>query len=132
MYLKINHFLDPMHIIKNVAIRIWDHMIGKQDSLGIREDLQNIGRMPKAWPQERPNGRVLLPHTTWTLIKKEAVEVKQTITSFHIPNGCMRSLKGAFTKNKKRGMEQLCELKSHDWHKMLQVSMNFHHGFFLF
>ena len=57
-------------------------MIGTRDSLGIREDLQNIGKIPKAWPQERSSGHVLLPHTPWTLIKKEAVELKQAI-KFH-------------------------------------------------
>ena len=61
-----NDLLDPMHIFKSVMPSIWDHMIRTRDSLGISEDLQNIGRMPKAWSQERPNGSVLLPHAPWT------------------------------------------------------------------
>lgn len=43
--------------------------------------------------------------------------------SLQTPMGFMRSLKGAFTKTKKKGgTSQLYGLKSHDWHKVLQVS----------
>ena len=79
-----------MHIFRNVACSIWNHMIATQDSLGIIQDLQNIRRMREASTQERSNGHVLLPTVTWTLIKKDIVEVKQAITSFHNPTRCKK------------------------------------------
>ena len=49
--LLINHLLDPMHIFKNVAQQIWDHITSARDNLGVREDLQLSGRLPIAWPR---------------------------------------------------------------------------------
>ncbi|KAI5083546.1 hypothetical protein GOP47_0003289 [Adiantum capillus-veneris] len=115
--LKIQHLLDSMHIIKNVAQTPWDHIIGKKDSLGVREDLRLLKRLPtSATPRRAPNGKIVLPKAPWMLDK-----VKGTIASIRTPTGYMRSLKGAFTKAKKGGSVQLYGLKSHDWHKMLHV-----------
>ena len=123
--LRINHLLDPMHIVKNVASNIWDHMIGKRDCIAIREDLRLIDRLPTTWPSVRENGKVFLPKAPWILTKKEQKRVKDQIASFRTPTGVMHSLKGAFTKTKKKGATQLYGLKTHDWHKMLQVYSNF-------
>lgn len=124
-YLKINHLLDPMHIFKNVASNIWDHLIGARDSLRVREDLRSINRLPSTWPQESRNeGKVILPKAPWILSKEEERQVKDRLASIRTPTGFMRSLKGAFTSTKKRGSTKLYGLKSHDWHKMLQVLLN--------
>ena len=126
--LKIQHLLDPMHIFKNVAQTIWDHLIGKKDSIGAREDLRSIRRLPtSAVPRAGPSGRMVLPKAPWILAKKEQDRVKGVIASIRTPTGYMRSLKGAFTKTKKGGATQLYGLKSHDWHKMLQVYINLLH-----
>ena len=119
--LKINHLLDPMHIFKNVAQQIWDHIISARKKLGVREDLQLSGRLPLAWPWEGQNGKVILPKAPWILSKEEEKRVQIVINSFRTPTGYMRSLKGAFTKSKHRGSEKLYGLKTHDWHKILQV-----------
>ena len=37
--LQINHLLDPMHILNNVETLLWDHIIGKKDSLNTQEAL---------------------------------------------------------------------------------------------
>ena len=121
--LKINHLLDPMHIFKNVAQQIWDHITSARDNLGVRQDLQLMGRLPDTWPIQAQNGKFILPKAPWILSKEEEKRVKTVIKSFRTPTGYMRSLKGAFTKSKKRGSEQLYGLKTHDWHKMLQVWM---------
>ena len=119
--LKINHLVDPMHIFKNVAQNIWDHLIGARDSLGVREDMHSIGRLSDTWPREAPSGKIVLPKAPWILTKGEEKRVKGEIASFRTPIEYMRTLKGALTKTKKRGSTQLYVLKSHDWHKMLQV-----------
>ena len=90
-----------MHIFKNVASSLWEHMIGLKDSIGIRMDLQSINRMEHAWPIEKPNGKVCLPKASWILSASEERDVKRTITSFRTPTGYMRCLKGAFSKSKK-------------------------------
>ena len=119
--LKINHLLDPMHIFKNVAQQIWDHITSARDNLGVREDLQLSGRLPLAWPREGQNGKIILPKAPWILNKEEEKRVQTMIKSFCTPTGYMQSLKGAFTKLKHRGSKKLYGLKTHDWHKMLQV-----------
>ena len=121
-HLKVNHLLDPMHIFKNVASNIWDHLIGARDSLRAREDLKSINRLPSTWPRESGNeGKIILPKAPWILSKEEERKVKHSIGSIRTPTGFMHSLKGAFTTTKTKGSTKLYGLKSHDWHKMLQV-----------
>ena len=112
-----------MHIFKNVASTLWDHLIGARDSVNVREDLRNIGRMRQAWPRIGLRGKIELPRAPWMLLKTEEKMVKQQICSFRTPTGHMRCLKGAFIKKKKRGVERISGLKSHDWHKMIQVKI---------
>jgi hypothetical protein len=119
--LKVNHLLDPMHIFVNVASNLWDHLTGSKDSVEIWQDLQCTGRMRSVWPIEKCNGQITLPPAPWCMSKDEEKDVKQVITKFRTPTGYMRCLKGAFSKIKRRGVEQLSGLKSHDWHKMLPV-----------
>lgn len=113
--LLVNHLLDPMHIFKNVACGIWQHLVGERDTRGAREDLQELGKMRELWPQVC-DARVVLPKAPWIFTKKEEAIVKREISSFRTPTGHMHCLKDAFTKDKK-----LVGLKSHDWHKFLQV-----------
>jgi hypothetical protein len=108
-----------MHIFKNVAMTVWDHLMGIRDSLGIRMDLECSGKMHSAWPIERRKGQVTLPRPPWTLTKKECQDMKEVITKFQMPTGYMRCLRGAFSKLRRKGVEQLVGLKMHDWHKML-------------
>ena len=66
--------------------------------------------------------KVILPKAPWILSKVEHEHMKGVITSIRTPTGYMRSLRGAFTKTKQGGPTQLFGLKSHDWHKVLQVT----------
>ena len=117
--LLINHLLDPMHIFKNVGSLIWDHLIGAKDSRSAREDLRQADVMEEYWPRVHGDGRIELPKVPWILTKKEQKRVKEIISSFRTPTGHMHCLRGAFTKN-----DNLSGLKSHDWHKFLQVNYN--------
>lgn len=110
--LLINHLLDPMHIFKNVSQLIWDHITGKRDSIGCRKDLEKVNRMPHLWIDESGNK----PPAPWVLSKQEMTVVKAAIEKFRTPTGTMRSLSGCFTTD-----DDLSGLKSHDWHKVLQV-----------
>ena len=80
--LKIQHLLDPMHIFKNVAQIIWEHLISKRDSLGAREDMRSIKRLPAfAMPRVGPSGKMVLPKAPWILAKVEQDQVKGLIVS---------------------------------------------------
>ena len=39
-HILISHQLDPMHCFKNVAMSIWQHIIGQKYNLNSREDLK--------------------------------------------------------------------------------------------
>lgn len=113
--LLINHLLDPMHIFKNVSCSIWQHLVGERDTRGARDDLREMDKMRDMWTQVR-NERVILPKAPWIFTKTEEAVVKREIASFRTPTGHMHCMKGVFTKDNK-----LTGLKSHDWHKFLQV-----------
>ena len=122
--LLINHLLDPMHIFKNVGSLLWDHINGVKDHIngvkdthGARADLQEVGIMEELWPQTRLDGRITLPKAPWVLSKVKEHRAKHIIWSIRTPTGLMHSLLTTFTKDGK-----LSGLKSHDWHKMCQVS----------
>ena len=102
--LKIQHLLDPMHVFKNVGQAIWDHIMGRKDSLSVREDMRAIRRLqPSASPRMGPSGRMILLKGPWILLRVEQERIKGVMASIRTPTGYMRSLKGAFTKTKKRG-----------------------------
>ena len=111
-----------MHFFMNVGQALWDHITGKKDSLGTREDLRIIGHLPSsASPRMGTRGKMILPKAPWILSKVEQERMKGVITSICTPTGYMRSLRGAFTKAKQGGPTQLYGLRSHNWHKVLQV-----------
>ena len=112
--LLINHLLDPMHVFKNVGVAIWKHLTGAMDSVKARRDLEETGVKRGCWISE--DGEI--PNAPWILTKAEKGIVRNTIGSIRTPTSTMHSLKGAFTSDGK----ELTGLKSHNWHKMLQVS----------
>ena len=110
--LLINHLLNPVHIFKNVSQLVWDHITGKRDTIGSRRDLEKVHRMPDLWIDE--SGQ--LPSAPWVLSKQEMTVVKAAIENFRTPTRSMRSLSRCFTTD-----DDLSGLKSHVWHKVLQV-----------
>ena len=99
--LRIQHLLYQMHIFKNVGQALWDHITGKKNSLGAREDLRVIGRLPPSTsPRMGTRGKVILPKVPWILSKVEQEHMKGVITSIQTTAGYMHSLRGAFTKTK--------------------------------
>ena len=65
-------FWDPMHVFKNVGQAIWDHIIGKKDSLSVWEDMRAIRHLPpSATPRMGPRGKMVLPKSPWILSRVE-------------------------------------------------------------
>ena len=91
---------------------IWEHITGKRDTDGQRSDLEDMHIKEHLWK----NNDGILPPAPWVLRKVEKESVMQMIEEFCTPTGTMRSLKGCFTLE-----DDLSGLKTHDWHKMLQV-----------
>ena len=111
--LKIHHLLDPMHIFKNVSSSIWRHVTGRKDTDAAREDLQVVGTKSKAWLTVEEGTR---PRVDWIVPRKSMKPVREAIKAIKTPTAYMHSLRSCFSKE-----EELVGLKSHDWHKMLQV-----------
>jgi hypothetical protein len=63
----------------------------------------------------------VLPRAKWRLTRSEMRDVQEIINMVRTLTGYMQCLRGAFSKQRRKGMEQLAGLKSHDWHKMLHV-----------
>lgn len=75
--LKIQHLLDPMHIFKNVAQSTWDHIIGKKDTLGAREDMKSINRLPPSIePRMGKGGKLVLSKAPWVLSKVDPFKLQ--------------------------------------------------------
>ena len=110
--LLINYLFDPMHMFKNVSQIIWDHLNGKRDTIGCHPDLGKVNRMPHLWIDE--DGK--MPIAPWVLSKQERSVVRVVFEKFQMPMGTMQSMKGCFTMD-----GDLSRLKTHDWHKVLQV-----------
>lgn len=69
------------------------------------------------WPKHRGKSQKLfLPKAPWVLIKIEQIHMKGIITAMKTPTRYMHNFKGEYA-----AIEKLSGLKSHDWHKMLQV-----------
>ena len=121
--LKIQHLLDPMHVFKNVGQAIWDHIIGKKDSLGVKEDMRTTSHLPPlASPRMGPSGKMILSKAPWILLIVEQECTKGVMASIQTLIGYMCSLKGAFAMTKKGDSTQLYGLESHGWHKMLKIT----------
>ena len=87
-----------MHCLKNVAVSIWQHIIGQKDNINSREDLKETNIIRKMWPCE--NG--LLSEAPWILSKEERRVVKRTIETIPAPTGTMNSLKDTFASMTKK------------------------------
>ncbi|MCO5583177.1 hypothetical protein L7F22_037086, partial [Adiantum nelumboides] len=92
---------------------IWKHINGDMDNIKARKDLEELGVKNACWVQDEQE----IPDAPWILTKEEKEVVKKIIGAICTPTRTMHSLKGAFTSDDK----ELTDLKSHDWHKMLQL-----------
>ena len=100
-----------MHIFKNVAQILWEHLIGNRDDKKAQAYLQEgeLLYMHSYWPLIREGGVETPPKVPWILTKEEQARVKRVITGFCTPTGHMHCLKGAFIVENK-----LSGLKTHD------------------
>jgi hypothetical protein len=74
---EYTHYLDPMHITKNVCANTLNTLMNtsgtSKDSLATRLDMQHLGIRKELHPVELENDQFGLPVASWTLKKEKNV-----------------------------------------------------------
>jgi len=115
--LSVRHTLDVMHVEKNIAATLTGFLLGEEDTIAVRKDLQEQGLMSDLHlVREDDSESYLMPHAPYVLRPEEKRRVLQTIRSVQIPFGHCAN----FSKlvNLDKGKMQF--MKSHDWHVLLE------------
>jgi hypothetical protein len=108
-----------MHVIKGVfesTIGLLLDITGKtKDGLNIRKDHQGFGIREELHPQERPNEKVYLPPTSYTLTNEEKRAICKCLDEIRAPTGFSANIKN---------LVSMAELKvsgynTHDCHTIL-------------
>ena len=93
-----------MHVFKNVAQSVWEHITGKKDTVRVREDMKSIIWLPSsAEPKMGPKGMLIILKSHLILSKREQERVKRVIYIHSNFDGLHVITKGCLYKNKERG-----------------------------
>ncbi|KAH7838791.1 hypothetical protein Vadar_031230 [Vaccinium darrowii] len=118
--LLIRHFLDVMHIEKNICESIYGTMLsidGKnKDTYKAREDLKQRGVRPELHLQIIENGSIVKPRATYTLDPHQVERFYEFLKSIRYPDGYVANISRCVTSENGR----LLGMKSHDYHVLLQ------------
>lgn len=117
--LYVRHFLDVMHIEKNIC----DSLIGTlfnlqgktKDSVNVRLDLVTLGIREELAPVERGH-RTYLPPAAYTLSKKEKKLFCEFLQGIKVPEGYSSNIKNLVSVKELK----LKNLKSHDCHVLMR------------
>ena len=115
--LPVRHTLDVMHVEKNIAATTVGFLLGEEDTIAVRKDLQDQGLMPDLHLVRQGTGSdFVMPHAPYALRPHEKQRVLRTIKSVKTPQGHCSN----FSKlvNLEKGKMQF--MKSHDWHVLIQ------------
>ena len=115
--LPVRHTLDVMHIEKNVAATLTGFLLGEEDTIAVRKDLQDQGIMQDLHlVREEDGDSYTKPHAPYVLRPGEKRRVLETISAVQTPSGHCAN----FSKlvNIEKGKMQF--MKSHDWHVFLE------------
>ncbi|KAH7846070.1 hypothetical protein Vadar_009431 [Vaccinium darrowii] len=118
--LLIRHFLDVMHIEKNICESIYGTMLsidGKnKDTYKAREDLKQRGIRPKLHLRIIENGSIVKPRATYTLDPHQVERFYEFLKSIRYPDGYAANISRCVTSKNGRSLG----MKSHDCHVLLQ------------
>ncbi|KAK7395527.1 hypothetical protein VNO78_16086 [Psophocarpus tetragonolobus] len=118
-YLDVRHFIDVMHVEKNVC----DSLIGTllnikgktKDRLKARQDLVELGIRPQLHPKSIGK-QTYLPPTCHNLSTKEETSFCQCLRGVKVPQGYSSNIKSLVSMKDLK----LVGLKSHDCHVLMQ------------
>jgi Domain of unknown function (DUF4218) len=117
--LDIRHYLDGMHIIKNICESLLGLLLytkGKtKDGIKVRKYMVEMGIQSELAPVEKEGSHIFLPPACYTLSKEEKLSLLECLKSIKVPTGYSSniSLKVSLQEMKLIGM------KSHDFHILL-------------
>jgi hypothetical protein len=104
-----------MHIEKNIAENIMKHLNGKRDTLATRLDIEQANAMPKLWLRKEPRStEYKKPHAPYVFTDNERVKILKHISGTFTPT------RYSATLTRHMGKEKLSQLKSYDYHLLLE------------
>ena len=113
--LPVRHILDVMHIEKNIAENIMKHLSGERDTLATRQDMEQANVMHDLGLSREAGSNVYRkPHAPYVFTDAERVKFMKQISGTRTPTGYSATL------TKHVGEDKLSQLKSHDYHLLLQ------------
>ena len=115
--LPVRHTLDVMHVEKNVAATLAGLLLGEDDTIAVRRDMQESQVMEELHLQRQDDSdNYLMPTAPYVLRPDEKRKVLETIKNVQVPSGHCANFKKLV--NLEKGKLQF--LKSHDWHVLLE------------
>ena len=113
----MRHTLDVMHVEKNIATTLLGFILGEEDTIAVRKDMQEQGTMEELHVvRVGDEEHYRKPHAPYVLRPSEKMKVLRTIKSVQTPSGHCASF--AKLVNLEKGKLQY--MKSHDWHVLLE------------
>jgi hypothetical protein len=88
-YLLICNTLDIMHCEMNLAKNFLKTIMGKKDTMKVRQDLQRKGIRRHLWllPNPRRGGKMYKPAAPYVLSDEDFNEFAQTLEALRTPSG---------------------------------------------
>ncbi|KAG0573802.1 hypothetical protein KC19_VG210300 [Ceratodon purpureus] len=106
-----------MHVEKNIAVTLTGFLLGDDDTIAVRKDLQEQGVMEDLHlVRDKATNSYLKPQAPYVLRASEKQRVLQAIKNVRTPSGHCAN----FSKlvNLEKGKFQF--MRSHDWHVLLE------------
>jgi hypothetical protein len=88
-----------------------------KDGLNARKDLQVLEIREELHPQERPNGKVYIPPTSYTLTNEEKRAICKCLRGIRVPTGFSTNIKNLVSMSELK----VSGYNTHDWHTMLSL-----------
>lgn len=103
-----------MHIERNVAANVMNHLFGDKDTAATRRDMEQVGRFQHLWLQQSSDGHYLQPRAPYVFTDAERCAFIDMVSRTKTPSGYSGSLQRHVNQERLRGM------KSHDYHVLVQ------------
>jgi hypothetical protein len=110
-----------MHVTKGVfestIILLLDIACKMKDGLNAHKDIQVLGIREELHPQEKPNGKVYLPPTSYTLTNEEKRAVCKCLCRIRVPTEFSTNIKILVSMSELK----VSDYNTHDCHTMLSL-----------
>lgn len=103
-----------MHIERNVAANVMNHLFGNKDTAATRRDMEQAGKFRHLWLQQSSATHYLQPRAPYVFTDAERRAFIDLVSRTKTPSGYSGSLQRHVNQERLRGM------KSHDFHVLIQ------------